>query len=144
MEGQTFIELCEKTTNVGYVLTQIQQEFGPEYTVVTSDGLEAKDSGVWHSRFVPEMLSSTCAIVHDFVVQACHSYINFVCVPAGMKFWKVNSRKFYAVPNEDLLAPVRKKSRERVGHQLKIMMISLVAVLMDFSNEIALLHKKKN
>ena len=24
----------------------------------------------------------------------------------GLKFWKVNSRKFFAVPEEDLLAPV--------------------------------------
>ena len=44
MEGQTFIELCEKTSNVGYVLTQVQREFGREYTVVTADGLEVKDS----------------------------------------------------------------------------------------------------
>ena len=44
MEGQTFIELCEKTANVGYVLTQVQREFGPDYTVATSDGLEVKDS----------------------------------------------------------------------------------------------------
>lgn len=37
MEGQTFIELCEKTANVGYVLTQVQREFGSEYAVVTAD-----------------------------------------------------------------------------------------------------------
>lgn len=91
------------------------------------------------------MLSSTCAILHDFVVQACHIYNNFVCVPAGMKFWKVNSRKFYAVPDEDLLAPVRKKSRKSLSsiedhddHQSS----SCADVLNDFSNEIALLHKK--
>ena len=30
---------------------------------------------------------------------------------AGLIFWKVNSRKFYAVPEEDLLAPCFKKSR---------------------------------
>ena len=44
MEGPTFIELCEKTANVGYVLTQIQREFGPDYAVVTAGGLEVKDS----------------------------------------------------------------------------------------------------
>lgn len=44
MEGQTFIELCEKTPNVGYVLTWVQREFGPGYTIVTLDGLEVKDS----------------------------------------------------------------------------------------------------
>ena len=35
-------------------------------------------------------------------------------MPAGMKFRKVNSRKFYAVPDEDLLAPVHKRKVERV------------------------------
>ena len=32
-------------------------------------------------------------------------------VHAGLKFWKVNSRKKFALPKEDLLAPVRKKAR---------------------------------
>ena len=62
-----------------------------------------------------------------------------------MKFWKVNSRKFYAVPDEDLLAPVRKKSRKSLSpvkdyddHQSS----SCADVLNDFSDEMALLHKK--
>ena len=91
------------------------------------------------------MLSLTCAILHDFVVQACHSYINSVCVPAGMKFWKVNSRKFYAVPDEDLLAPVRKKSRKSpssIEDHDDHLSSSCADVLNDFSDEIALLHKK--
>lgn len=52
MEGQTFIELCEKTANVGYVLTQIQREFGPEYAVITADGLEVKDSSGTQGLYV--------------------------------------------------------------------------------------------
>ncbi len=32
---------------------------------------------------------------------------------AGLKFWKVNSRKFFAIPEDDLLAPVSKKRRLR-------------------------------
>jgi hypothetical protein len=32
----------------------------------------------------------------------------------GLKSWKVNSRKFFAVPEDDLLAPTRKRSRRRV------------------------------
>ena len=66
-------------------------------------------------------------------------------VTTGMKFWKVNSRKFYAVPDEDLLAPVRKKSRRSVSsiedhddHQS----CNCADVLNDFSDEMALLHKK--
>ena len=30
-----------------------------------------------------------------------------------MKFWKVNSRKFFAVPEDDLLAPSRKRSKRK-------------------------------
>ena len=44
MQGQSFIELCEKTANVGYILTQVQREFGLDHIVVTADGLEVKDS----------------------------------------------------------------------------------------------------
>ena len=29
----------------------------------------------------------------------------------GLKFWKMNSRKFFAIPEDDLLAPCRKRSR---------------------------------
>ena len=32
-------------------------------------------------------------------------------VHAGFKFWKVNSRKFLAVPEEDVMAPVRKRTK---------------------------------
>ena len=32
---------------------------------------------------------------------------------AGFRLWKVNSRKFYAVPADDLIAPVRKRNRLR-------------------------------
>lgn len=52
MEGQTFIELCEKTANVGYVLTQIQRKFRPEYAVITADGLEVKDSSGTQGLYV--------------------------------------------------------------------------------------------
>ena len=44
MMGQMFIEVCERTSNVAYILTQIQREFGQDYVVVTADGLEVKDS----------------------------------------------------------------------------------------------------
>ena len=44
MQGQTFIEVCEKTANVMYILMQVQRVFGSKYVVVTADGLEVKDS----------------------------------------------------------------------------------------------------
>ena len=80
MEGQTFIELCEKTANVGYVLTQVQREFGSEYAVVTADGLEVKDSSGTQG-LCQKCYQHTQYCMHYYVVhsQACHSYINFVC-----------------------------------------------------------------
>ena len=48
-------------------------------------------------------------------------YLSLSCpfVHAGLKFWKVNSRKFFAVQEEDLLAPVRKKACRNVDSRVE-------------------------
>ena len=38
-------------------------------------------------------------------------YMYRIVLHSGLKFWKVNSHKFYAVPGDDLLAPVRKRTK---------------------------------
>ena len=48
----------------------------------------------------------TIYLFHLFI--SCNTY-------AGFRIWKVNSRKFYAVPADDLIAPVRK--RKHLRHQ---------------------------
>lgn len=61
-------------------------------------------------------------------------------ITAGLKFWKVNSRKFFAVPEEDLLAPCRKKSRKSVDDQEQN--CNCTDALSDLADEFALFHKK--
>lgn len=56
-----------------------------------------------------------------------------------MKFWKVNSRKFYAVTEEDLLAPCRKKSRNEVTSGGGC---NCAEALGDLADDVNLLSKK--
>jgi len=43
-QGQCFVELVESIANVPYVTSVIRNEYGNDHIVVTSDGLEVKDS----------------------------------------------------------------------------------------------------
>ena len=42
--SQTYVELTEATANVDHILGVISSRWGPEYTLVTNDGLEIEDS----------------------------------------------------------------------------------------------------
>jgi len=42
--SQTYVELTEATANVEHILGVISSRWGPEYTLVTNDGLEIEDS----------------------------------------------------------------------------------------------------
>ena len=54
-QNQTFVDLTEATANVNnYVTSVIQQRWGTEYMMVTSDGLKIDDSSGTHS---------TCGII---------------------------------------------------------------------------------
>ena len=43
-EFQTFIELIEATANVNHILAIIRRRWGPDYILVTQDGLQIEDS----------------------------------------------------------------------------------------------------
>ena len=43
-QNQTFVDLCEATANVNYVTSVIQQKWGSDHFLVTSDGLQLDDS----------------------------------------------------------------------------------------------------
>ena len=44
-QNQTFVDVTETTANLHYIIsTAIQRKWGPEYVVVTSDGLKLDDS----------------------------------------------------------------------------------------------------
>ena len=42
--NQTFIELIEATANVEHILAIIRKRWGPDYLLVTKDGLQIEDS----------------------------------------------------------------------------------------------------
>lgn len=43
-QNQTFVDVTETTANLHYVSSAVQRKWGPEYTLVTSDGLKVDDS----------------------------------------------------------------------------------------------------
>ena len=43
-QNQTFVDVTETTANLHYVSSAIQRKWGPEYALVTSDGLKLDDS----------------------------------------------------------------------------------------------------
>ena len=43
-QNQTFVDVTETTANLHYVSSAIQRKWGPEYILVTSDGLKLDDS----------------------------------------------------------------------------------------------------
>jgi len=47
--GQMYIELLDSTANIEHVLEKIQQKWGGNHMVVTSDGLQLEDSR--HQRY---------------------------------------------------------------------------------------------
>ena len=42
--GQLFIEMLDSTSNVEHTLEKIKDKWGPDYLLVTSDGLKLEDS----------------------------------------------------------------------------------------------------
>ena len=43
-QNKTFVDLCEATANVNYVTSVVQQKWGSDHLLVTSDGLQLDDS----------------------------------------------------------------------------------------------------
>ena len=42
--GQLYIEITDSTSNIEHVLEKIQNKWGQDYLLVTSDGLKLEDS----------------------------------------------------------------------------------------------------
>ena len=42
-EAQMHIDLAESTANVEHVTKEVQQRWGPNYVIITSDGLQLED-----------------------------------------------------------------------------------------------------
>jgi len=48
--GQTYLKLTETTANVANVCEEIQKQWGSEYTMVSTDGLEIEDCSATQSE----------------------------------------------------------------------------------------------
>ena len=147
MIGQMFTTVCERTSNVAYILTQIQREFGQEYVVITADGLEEKNLSGTQGMSENTHAMLVCMSERNNRQFNCGIYIGVhVRLTAhslvGLKFWRVNSRKFYAVLEEDLLAPYRKKFRSVV--QAVDLTDDCTEAVRDLAHSVDLLTKKVN
>ena len=77
--------MTKSTANVDSVVFTIQQAWGSDHIIVTSDGLRIDNSPA--SRGI--LICTVCGLVHNFII-------------VGLAFWKVPSRKLYAVKQTDL------------------------------------------
>ena len=82
---QLHIHLTESTANVDSVVSTIQQAWGSDHIIVTSDGLRIDNSPA--TRGI--LICTVCSLVYYFII-------------TGLAFWKVPSRKLYAVKQTDL------------------------------------------
>ena len=82
---QRHIHLTESTANVDSVMSTIQQAWGLDHIVVTSDGLRIDNSPA--TRGI--LTCTVCGLVYYLII-------------TGLAFWKVPSRKLYAVKQTDL------------------------------------------
>ena len=82
--GQTFVDVSDATANVFYINGVIQSKWGKEYVVVTGDGLKIEDSSGTQGM----------CFANNYKFQVS----TFSSVHAGLKFWKVGSRRVFAVP----------------------------------------------
>lgn len=107
-QNQTFVDVTETTANVHYVSSVIQRKWGPEYVLVTSDGLKLDDSSGTQGMFSNQtlyVLNTESSVIHQY-----NKLLHFI----GLKFWKVGSRKLYAVRNSDL------KEKKRVASVINL------------------------
>ena len=92
--GQLYIELTESTANVAQVCEAVRRQWGTEYTVVSTEGLEIDDS---------------LATQGQSHAAACH--ISYITTHAGISFWKSPRCKLYAVTCSDIQECRSKTSR---------------------------------
>ena len=93
------------------------------------------------------ILHVTAAVEREFgedhvVVTADGLEVKDCAGTQGLKFWKVNSRKVFAVPEEDLQAPVRKRSRKSRAHMDTVDPLDFEDTLEELKTEISRMHEK--
>ena len=100
-----FVKLTESTANVPFISNAIKSIWGKKYKLVSNDGLE-------HQLFLSVTLSTLLY---------------------SIEFWKVGSRKVYAVPHVDDMN--KNRSRKRAHH---------IAIDSDSDSDADFLPRKKS
>lgn len=55
-----FTQLCEVTTNMPYILSVVREKWGPDYVLVTADGLQIEDSDGTRGTLLDAIFIATC------------------------------------------------------------------------------------
>ena len=90
--GQAFIDVNEATANIYYISAVVQRKWGDEHIIVTGDGLKIEDSSGTQGMLI--LVSEFLLCSYDIIV------ITYSLL--GFKFWKVGSRKIFAVVESEL------------------------------------------
>ena len=78
--GQAYMILTERQANVEYILRELKEEFGDGHVLVTSDGLEIRDSPGTRGQLAPTCKFCVCVYVStpcrwDFLETACSQIV---------------------------------------------------------------------
>ena len=139
---QTHVILDDRTANVNTVTCAIQSKWGSEYSVVTGDGLEVDDwpgiQGTWYSIPLHEInigYSNSPTIIQVSKIKYCH--VNHSCTTTG-KFWRVPTRKFYAIITLNLNV----KEKEKRESNLTLLLIVVLTQMIDMSTACLLMKHR--
>ena len=90
---QTHISLDEHNANVNMVTNAVHLKWGPEYVVVTGDGLEVDNSSGIQGTCTTHRTTTNIDLV-QLLSCISHWLLFITCIG---KFWCVPTRKFYAI-----------------------------------------------
>ena len=133
--NQLYIDVTEATANLTYVTLAVQRKWGPEFVIVTADGLKLEDSsGMQGNLALYELFFIFLCFCKQWYEVPCFNYVysthlhmviiintwfkNLIQVVqcplcpffTGLKFWKFGSRKLFAVRETELKDNLKKSS----------------------------------
>ena len=86
------LDVTECTANVEYVLNEVQQHWGDQYTLVTVDGLQLEDCEGTKGKLLVVKQNVFC--LHAFYVSNVILCCQGLSKNAGLKFWSLLGTKF--------------------------------------------------
>ncbi len=115
--NQTFVTVTDITANVDYISSAVQRKWGADHVLVTADGLRLDDSAQGMLITYGCIFKCKLCIRHvKYSVLSTLVYISasFLVMCPGLDFWKVGSRKVFAVRVADLKVGKRERERKQI------------------------------